>query len=108
MCSRFSYLIRARGGPGGKHPFSLPPGGFTPLSTRESGFLASVNYLAKTMKNRFQIYKRLPERGSLFICHFVNRAITAFISSHFFSMSSTSFSWVRARSRFWCGRLVAK
>ena len=42
---------RTAGGPGGKRLFRFPPGGFAPLSTRESGFQAT-DQLRKKRKNK--------------------------------------------------------
>ncbi|MBQ8200679.1 MAG: hypothetical protein IJZ74_02795, partial [Clostridia bacterium] len=50
-------LPRGRRGAGGKH-FLLPPGGFAPLSTRESGSLLHITPAWKKMhihKNNFRI-----------------------------------------------------
>ena len=53
ICSCFSYLTGARGGPGGKLCLCFPPGGFAPLSTCESGYRETQSNLQGSLKLLF-------------------------------------------------------
>ena len=64
ICSRFSDRLEARGGPGGIVHFRFLPGGFAPLSTRESGHREIKRAYAPTVCARGSMTLRCAKAAS--------------------------------------------